>query len=336
MDALPIKEQTGLPYASTKIMMDEYGKEQPVMHACGHDLHMAALLAALATLKNCQQEWHGTVIALFQPNEEYTGGAQAMVDDRLYDRVPVPDVVLGQHVVPLKSGLVATRPGVVLPYADALDIRIHGDSGPGVNPQSNIEPIGIAANVVSKLERLSKDFKSSPAVIIGCRAFHAGEPRGDYVAHADFNIDVKTYDGETRYKVLQAVEELIQEEVRDAGIIRKPRIDTRARAPLTNNTPAVMEAVQKAFKIHFNDNAIKMEPDSSVEDFSVLATVKNIPYAYWNIGGIDPDEWDDAVLKGQVDSLIPDNHSPFFAPKLHSTLKVGTDALTLAALTFLT
>ena len=130
MDAFPIKEQTGLPYASTKIMMDEYGKEQPVMDACGHDLYMAALLAALATLKNCQREWHGTVIALFQPNEEYSGGAQTMVNDGLYNRIPVPDVILGQHVVPLKSGLVATRPGVVLPSADALDIRIYGDSGP--------------------------------------------------------------------------------------------------------------------------------------------------------------------------------------------------------------
>ena len=172
-------------------------------------------------------------------------------------------------------------------------------------------------------------------MIIGCRAFHAGEPGGDYVAHADFNIDVKTYDNETRHKVLQAVEELIQEEVKAAGITRNPRINARARAPVTNNTPAVMEAVQKAFKIHFNDNAIKMEPDSSVEDFSILATVKNIPYAYWNIGGTDPDEWDDADLKVQLDSLIPDNHSPFFAPQLHSTLIVGTDALTLAALTFL-
>ncbi|KAK0512115.1 hypothetical protein JMJ35_005243 [Cladonia borealis] len=102
------------------------------------------------------------------------------------------------------------------------------------------------------------------------------------------------------------------------------------------NTPAVMEAVQKAFKIHFNHNAIKREPDSSVEDFSVLATAKKIPYAYWNIGGTDPDEWDDADLKGQLDSLITDNHSPFFAPKLHSALIVGTDALTLAALTLLT
>ena len=130
-------------------------------------------------------------------------------------------------------------------------------------------------------------------MIIGTRAFHAGVPRGDYVAHADFNIDVKTYDGETRHKVLQAVEGLIQEEVKAAGITRRPRID-------------------------------------------VLATVKDIPYAYWNIGGIDPDEWDDAVLKAQVDSLILDNYSPFFALKLHSTLIVGTDALTLAALTFLT
>ena len=205
-----------------------------------------------------------------------------------------------------------------------------------MNPQNNIDLIGIAANVVSKVERLSEEFKSSPAVIIGCRTFHAGERGGDYVAHADFNIDVKTYDGEARHKVLQAVEDLIQEEVKAAGIIWKPRINARVRAPLTNNTPAVVEAVQKAFKTHFNENAIEVEPDSSVEDFSVLATVKNIPYAYWNIGGIDPHEWDDADLKGQLDSLIPDNHSPFFATKLHSTLIVGIDTLTLAALTFLT
>ena len=335
MDALPIKEQTGLPFASIEVMKDEFDKEQPVMHACGHDLHMAALLAALATLRNCQDAWHGTVIALFQPNEEYTGGAQAMVDDGLYNKIPIPDVVLGQHVVPLKSGLVATRRGVALPSADALDIRIYGDRGPGVNPQNNVEPISIAAKIVSKLEALSKDFKSSPAVIIGCRAFHAGEPHGDYVAYADFNIDIKTYDKETRNKVLEAVEQIVQEEVQAVGISRKPRIDARARAPITENTPAVMKAIQKTFKTHFQQNATEMEPDSCVEDFSILATAKNIPYAYWNIGGVDPDEWVNADEKGKIETLIPDNHSPFFAPQLHSTLRTGTDALVLAALTFL-
>lgn len=134
--------------------------------------------------------------------------------------------------------------------------------------------------------------------------------------------------------VLQAVERLVEEEVKAAGIARKPRIEACARAPITNNTPAIVKAIQKTFETHFNQNATKMEPDSCVEDFSILATAKEIPYVYWNIGGIDPGEWDNADDKREIENLIPDNHSPFFAPMLHSTLSTGTDALALAALTF--
>ena len=335
MDGLPILEQTGLPFASTKYMDDEFGIRQPVSHACGHDLHMASLLAALTLLKTSSEKWHGTVIGLFQPNEEYTGGAQAMIDGGLYTKIPVPHVVLGQHIVPLKSGLVATRIGPVLPSADALDIRVYGDRGPGVNPQNNIEPIGIASKIVARLEELPARFKTKPPIIVGCRSFHAGEPRGDYVAHADLNIDVKTYDAETRKKVLDGLRHIIEEETSAAGVQRKARIDARVRAPITDNSPVVIKIIEKAFSAHFKGNATKMEPDSCVEDFSILATAENVPYAYWNIGGIEPELWDDANKKGKIDELVPDNHSPFFAPLLHSTLKTGTDALALAALAFL-
>ena len=336
LDALPIREETGLPYASTAVMADEFGTPQPVMHACGHDLHMAALLACIATLTNSRKSWHGTVIAVFQSNEEYTGGAQAMIDDGLYDKIRIPSVVLGQHIVPSKSGTVALRSGVALPAADAVDVRIYGDRGPGVNPQNNIDPIEVAVSVVSKMPALAKQLSTKELPVkIGCRSFHAGVPRGDYVAHADFNLDIKSYNAEVRTRALKAVREIIDKKVHNAGIKREATIDARVRAPITYNTPAVIQALQKTFAAYFKGFLTEMEMDSACEDFSILATAKNVPYAYWNVGATDPKKWDDANRLGKLEDLVPVNHSPFFAPDLRDTLKTAYDAMTLAALTFL-
>lgn len=136
LDALPILEETDLPYKSTKNMIDRYGNERPIMHACGHDMNMATLLGASALLKAAAQTWSGTVVVVFQPDEEETGGAQAMIDEGLYAKVPVPDIMLGQHLVPAKSGTVAIRSGPVLVAADSANVRVTGGPCPGVNPSN--------------------------------------------------------------------------------------------------------------------------------------------------------------------------------------------------------
>lgn len=202
-----------------------------------------------------------------------------MVDDGLYTKIPIPDVVLGQHVVPLKTGTVTVRAGVALPSADSLEIRTYGDPGPGLNPQNNIEPIGIASKILVKLESLaaSKVDTSTP-IIIGCRSFHAGEPQRDYVDYADLTVDIKTYSAESRRDILKTVAETVERETKIAGAGKKPLIKSRAWVPLTNNTPEVVIVFQMMFKAHFYENATEMEPDSSVEEFSILATSENTPY----------------------------------------------------------
>lgn len=141
LDALPIQEQTDVPYKSTKRMVDRYGNERPIMHACGHDMNMAALLGASELLKAAESQWSGTLISLFQPDEEETGGAQAMIDDGLYETIPIPDVMLGQHVVPLPAGQIAVKSGPILVAADSVNVRVTGGPCEGsVNPQWCVDP----------------------------------------------------------------------------------------------------------------------------------------------------------------------------------------------------
>src|SRR6185312_2282130 len=152
MDALPIEEQTGLPYASTVTATDADGQETPVMHACGHDMHVAWLAAASALLAQATDDWHGTLVALFQPGEETAQGARAMIDDGLLERFPVPDVVLGQHVMVGPSGTVAGSSGPITSAADSLQIRLFGRGAHGSMPQASIDPVVMAASIVLRLQ----------------------------------------------------------------------------------------------------------------------------------------------------------------------------------------
>jgi metal-dependent amidase/aminoacylase/carboxypeptidase family protein len=208
LDALLIPEQTDVPYKSTKRMIDRYGNERPVMHACGRDMNMAALLGASDLLKAARIHWSGTLITLFQPDEEETGGAKAMVEDGLYSRVPVPDVLLGQHVVSIPAGYVAVKSGPVLVAADAINVRVTG--GPcedSVNPQICIDPIPLSIDIISKLEdHVRKHIGKDDDATVACWGFHTGVPGNDYVAYAGFLVDVKTIDEAVGMKVLRLID----------------------------------------------------------------------------------------------------------------------------------
>jgi amidohydrolase len=151
MDALPVLEETGLDYASTARGTDADGHEVPLMHACGHDVHVTCLLGAAETLAAGAEEWSGTLVVLFQPAEEWGGGAARMVADGLFDRVPRPDIVLGQHVAPFPAGVAAVRAGAAMAAADSIDITLHGVGGHGSRPETTVDPIHLAASVVTRL-----------------------------------------------------------------------------------------------------------------------------------------------------------------------------------------
>lgn len=326
LDALPIEEKTDVPYKSTKKMVDRYGNERPVMHACGHDMNMATLLGASELLKAARSRWSGTLIALFQPDEEETGGAQAMVDDGLYDKIPVPDVMLGQHVTPLPAGQVAVKSGPVLVAADSINIRVIG--GPcedSPNPQWCVDPILLAMDIISELPGFVRQhMDSGDDATIACWGFHAGVPGNDYVAYADFLLDVKTIDSHVRQRVLALIEEKVRSDCAAAKTSKEPTFNYSVRAPLTINNDKTTAQVQAAFDAYFGPNLVSMKLTRSCEDFSTLGAPHDVPYTYWNFGG-------SKTSKGKE---IPSNHSPHYAPEIKPTLEVGTDAMALAVLSF--
>ncbi|KAJ8115141.1 hypothetical protein ONZ43_g4737 [Nemania bipapillata] len=325
LDALPIEEKTNLRYKSTKRMIDRYGNERPIMHACGHDMNMAALLGASALLKAAAHKWSGTVIFLFQPDEEETGGAQAMVDDGLYTKIPVPNIMLAQHLVPSKSGTVAIRSGPALVAADSANVRIIGGPCRGVNPQQCVDPIPVAMKIVMQLEdQVRNEVGRQEDITIACWGFHAGLPGNDYVAYADFLLDIKTVKTTVQEKVHEVIRRIIEEKCKEANTPQDPVVTFAVRAPLTTNDPSVSEPISRVFAGYFEASSIEMQFTRACEDFSLLGAEHSVPYAYWNYGGSQTTE-----------EPIPTNHSPFFAPVIQPTLQAGTDAMALAALTFL-
>jgi len=326
LDALPILEETNVPYKSTKRMIDRYGNERPIMHACGHDMNMAALLGASELLQAARERWSGTLITLFQPDEEETGGAQAMVNDGLYDKVPVPDVMLGQHVVPLQPGQVAVKSGPVLVAADTIKVRVTGGPCEGsMNPQICVDPIPLAMRIVSQLEGYIRDnIGIEDDASVACWGFHAGIPGNDYVAYTDFLLDVKTIKAEVRKEVLEVIEKKIRQECREAKTPKEPVFNYSVRAPLTSNDADTTALVQSSFDSYFGSDSVLMELTRACEDFSILGSQHGIPYTYWNFGG-----------SSKQDGEMPTNHSPFFAPAIEPTLKAGTDAMGLAVLSFI-
>ena len=337
LDALPIKEQTGLPFQSNEYMDDWWGHRQPVMHACGHDMHIASLLGAAELLHNARSEWAGTLIALFQPNEEHTGGAQAMLDDHLYERLGVrPDAVFAQHLSPIPSGSISIRPGPVLVSADTVRVRLFSSQGRAANPQVSIDVVVLASKIILALQVLAQEVGKDGYASISTEEIHAGEPGADWVSHADIVLDVKAYDAAIRSRLIDGIRETVEREASQSGASKTPEITTSVRAPLTTNDPELSEQLKNVFGVFFGShNLLDYLPSHPCEDFSYLATAANAPYAFWFVGRADPEALRRAHEEGRFLDAIPINHSPFNAPLIHPTLETGIHALSLAALSVL-
>ncbi|KAL2815414.1 hypothetical protein BDW59DRAFT_177666 [Aspergillus cavernicola] len=335
MDALPVEEKTGLQYASRRTVKNKDGVNVPVMHACGHDTHVASLMGSAELLHSARAHWSGTLILIFQPAEEELSGAQAMLDDGLYDKIPKPDLVLAQHVMRMKTGTVSIRSGRLLTATDAFDVQIYGRGGHGSAPQTCIDPIVIGAAIVTRLQTVvSREVTPSELAVVTCGSIHAGHAPNIIPDQLTLQLSVRTYDPKVRDRVNTAIKRIIHAECEASGATEKPLITRTSHAPATFNDEATTKALKRTFGSYFGESLVEAEPAAASEDFSLLARAVGAPYVMWMFGGVDEKTWDDAVARDAVDEL-PSNHSPFFTPAIQPTLRTAVDAMAVGALTFL-
>ncbi|TAM88930.1 MAG: amidohydrolase [Jatrophihabitans sp.] len=336
MDALPVREATGLPYASTAVATDPGGRETPVMHACGHDMHVTCLLAAAELLAEHRPRWSGTFIALFQPAEELGTGARAMVDGGLADVIPKPDVALGQHVMGLPYDTVASRPGAALSAADSIRITLHGRGTHGSMPHYGIDPILLGSAVVMRLNAIvSRELPPGHFGVVTVGSFQAGSKSNVIPETTTLLLNLRSYDDRTRRQLRDAVERIVTAECEASDSPAPPDFEYTDPFPVTRNSPDVYEKVSAAFTEHFGDKAVLMEPSTGSEDFSDVPSALGVPYLFWIWGGFDPDTYHRAEADGTLSKVIPGNHASTFAPVMEPTFRTGAAAMTVAVLSYL-
>lgn len=336
MDALPVKEATGLPYASTVTALDRDGKTVPVMHACGHDVHVTWLAGAARLFAQSRDSWRGTLMPVFQPAEETAEGAQAMIVDGLFKRFPKPDVILGQHVMVGSAGVVSGREGVTTSAGDSLQIRLFGRGAHGSMPQASIDPVVMSAATVMRLQTIvSRELAATESAVVTIGSLQAGTKENVIPDEGVIKLNVRTFDEGVRKRVLAAIKRIVDAEAAASGAPKPPEITALDRYPLVRNDPQATQRVLKAFKEHFPVDRIEAaQPTSASEDFGSFGTGWQTPSVFWFVGGTDPETYAKAKEAGTI-SELPTNHNPRFVPVLHPTLETGVETLVTAALPWL-
>lgn len=331
MDALPVKEATGLPYASKATATDSTGMTVPVMHACGHDMHVAWLIGATTVLAQNRNTWRGTLMPVFQPAEETGAGAQAMIDDGLFKRFPKPSVILGQHVMVGCSGDIGTRAGVVTSAGDSFEIRMFGRGAHGSMPQASIDPVVMAAATVLRLQTIvSRELAPTDAAVVTVGSLQAGTKENVIPDEAVIKLNVRTFSESVRKRVLDAIERIVNAEAEASRAPKKPEITPLDRYPLVKNDSEATNRVVEAFRSYFpNDRVKNTQPTSASEDFGSFGTEWQVPSVFWFVGGTDPETYAKATEAERIADL-PTNHNPRFAPVIHPTLQTGIEAMVVA------
>lgn len=337
MDGLPVQEKTGLDYASTEVFTAADGTRIPVMHACGHDMHVTWLVGAMEHLVASKAEWSGTVVALFQPAEELLTGARAMSEDARFADLPRPVVVLGQHVGPLPAGVVSLTAGAAMAGVDDLAVVLHGQGGHGSRPETTTDPVLAAAATVVRLQSVvAREVTPGQLAVLTVGTLHAGTKSNVIPDTAHLGVNIRTVDPGTRERVLEAVTRIVTAEATASGMTQPPTIDVVLSGPPTVNSPKHTATLRDAFSSAWGSEAvIDYGTVSGSEDVGLLATAADAPLVFWITGGADPAAVAAAMAAGRFEQDIPSNHSPYYAPVLHPTIERGVDALVLAARTFL-
>ncbi len=325
LDALPVEEKTGLPYASKVHTKDDSGRDVPVMHACGHDLHIASLVATAAIMAHSKDTWHGTLMLIGQPAEETISGAKAMLADGLFTRFPKPDVGIALHVGNgLPAGQIGITPGIYNTNADSLRITIYGKGGHGSAPQATIDPIVIAARTVLALQTIvSREVKPGEMAVVTVGYIRAGTKNNIIPDKAELGLTVRTYKAEVRKQVLAAITRIAKAEAVAGGAQQETLIEHYESTDSVYNDPHLADRLRAPLESALGkDNVITTDPITSSEDYAFFVE-QGVPSLYMSLGGADPQKYAESKTSGNT---LPSNHSPYFAPDVDPALRSGIKA----------
>jgi hippurate hydrolase len=335
MDALPVTEQTGLPFASKVRGVSRSGVETGVMHACGHDTHVTSWLGTARRIAAMKAQWAGTIVMVLQPGEETVEGAKAMLDDGLYTRFPKPDFILAFHdAASLPAGQIGITPGYALASVDSVNITVHGVGGHGAYPQTTKDPIVLASRIVLALQTLvSRENNPFDPAVVTVGSFHAGTKNNIISDEAKLQLTVRSYPLEVQKKLIDGIRRIARGEAIAAGLPedKMPEVTISEAAPSTFNTAEFSDRLRNLFSNHFgHDRVVETKPIMASEDFSQFWQADKSKQAviFW-VGGTPKDKWDAAG--GDV-SKLPSLHSPLWAPDADAVISTAVEALTVAAL----
>ena len=335
MDALPVEEKTGLPYASKATSPDPAGKIVPVMHACGHDVHMTSWIGAATLLAQAKDRWRGTVIFIGQPAEETVAGAKGMLEAGLLKRVPKLDFTLAIHDnADLPSGKVGIVHGYTLANVDSVDVTIFGKSGHGAWPHKTVDPIVIAARTVVALQTLvSRETNPLDPAVVTVGSIHGGTKYNIIPDDVHLQLTVRSYKPEVRKHLLEGIGRIAKAEAAAAGAPKEPVVSIAESTNATYNEPKLIDRLASALSTQLGAaNVVDVDPVMGAEDFGEYGRAAGTPSAFIWVGAVEPARFEKAQATGET---LPPLHSSLFAPDRERTLRTGVTTLVVSALELL-
>lgn len=331
MDALPIKEETGLPFASTVVMEDAAGKQVPAMHACGHDMHMTVWLGTLNTLVQLKKGWSGTIIAIAQQAEEISGGANRMIEAGLFQKFPEPDYALAYHVNPeLPAGSIGYYPGPIFGGVSSVDIHIFGYGGHGAMPHTTIDPVVLASRIVLAVQTLvSREIEPVQPAVVTVGSIHGGSKHNVIPDRVDMQLTVRFFSDEVYWQIIEGLERITRGIALSAGLPEEKLPEVipleGLTPPVANNPDLVNKGMVSMKKMLGSDLMFEVNPSTVGEDFGKYGrTAEKIPISLFWLGGVEKDKYLEHIENG---TPLPGLHNAAFCPDFYPTFKGGVAAM---------